>query len=69
MTEPTREGLRLVLRSGRIQLVEGTIRPVGLVNPLQGELGQLLRASQMVGRLLARLDQPSTAFALLGVSP
>lgn len=69
MTEPTREGLRVVLRGGRIELSEGGIRPVGLANPPPGELGQLLRASSMVGRLLSRLDQPSTAFALLGVSP
>jgi Family of unknown function (DUF6521) len=69
MAEPTREGLRVVLRAGRIELSQGAIRPLGLANPPQGELGQLLRTSRLVGRLLARLDQPSTAFALLGVSP
>jgi hypothetical protein len=69
MAEPTREGLRVVMRTGRIELNDGVIHPVGLAAPPQGELGQLLRASRLVGRLLARLDQPSTAFALLGVSP
>jgi hypothetical protein len=69
MMEPTREGLRMVLRTGRIELRSGAVRAVGLANPPPGELGQLLRASRLVGRLLARLDQPSTAFALLGVSP
>lgn len=69
MTEPTREGLRLALRARRVALAEAAIRATSLAPAPPGELGQLLRASALVGRLLARLDQPSTAFALLGVSP
>ena len=69
MTEPTREGLRLVLRARRVAFADAAIRAMSLATPPRGELGQLLRASSLVGRLLARLDQPSTAFALLGVSP
>jgi len=69
MTEPTREGLRLALRARRIVLAGSAIRAESLAPAPQGELGQLLRASSLVGRLLARLDQGSTAFALLGVTP
>lgn len=69
MAEPTREGLRLALRARRIVLVESAIRATTLATAPQGELGQLLRASSLVGRLLARLDQPSTAFAILRVTP
>ncbi len=69
MTEPTREGLRLALRARRVVLAESAIRAASLPPAPQGELGQLLRASSLLGRLLARLDQPSTAFALLGVTP
>lgn len=69
MTEPTREGLRLALRATRIVLVDSGIRAESLAPAPQGELGQLLRMSSLLGRLLARLDQPSTAFALLGVVP
>ena len=69
MTEPTREGLRLTLRARRIVLAGFAIQAASLAPAPIGELGQLLRASSLVGRLLARLDQPSTAFALLGVAP
>lgn len=69
MTQPTREGLRLVLRARRVVFADAAIRPMNLAPAPKGELGQLVRASSLVGRLLARLDQPSTAFALLGVSP
>jgi hypothetical protein len=69
MTEPTCEGLRLAVRTRRVAFADAAIRPMTLASAPQGELGQLLRASSLVGRLVARLDQPSTAFALLGVSP
>jgi hypothetical protein len=69
MAEPTREGLRLAIRSGRLNLVGASVVPTSLGPQADGELRQLLRASTLVGRWLARLDQPSTAFALLGVTP
>jgi hypothetical protein len=34
-----------------------------------GELAQLIRKSALVGRWLAKTEEPSTVFALLGVGP
>ncbi len=69
MVEPTREALRMAIRTERLLLAGGGIVPTPLSTPPAGEVRQLLTASALVGRWLARLDQPSTAFALLGVTP
>ncbi|MFK0288054.1 three component ABC system middle component [Streptomyces sp. NPDC090499] len=64
------EGLRFGLRHGLLELqggrVRGTLRGV---SRLEGELGELVRKAQLVGRWTARTEQPSTVFALLGVRP
>lgn len=69
MAEPTREGLRMALRARRLVLADSLIVATSLGTPPAGELRQLLRSASLVGRWLATLDQPSTAFALLGVTP
>ncbi|MDX3848495.1 three component ABC system middle component [Streptomyces europaeiscabiei] len=65
-----REGLRFGLRHGLLELQEGRVRgTVRGVSRLEGELGELVRKAQLVGRWTARTEQPSTVFALLGVRP
>jgi hypothetical protein len=68
MVEPTREALRMALRTQRVSLVDGSLRATLRGAPTPGEVRQILAASSLVGRWLAHLDQPSTAFALLGVT-
>lgn len=69
MVEPTREALRMAIRTQRLMLTGGGVVPTSLPTAPAGEVRQLLKVSSFVGRWLARLDQPSTAFALLGVTP
>lgn len=65
-----REGLRFGLRHGLLELQEGRVRgTVRGVSRLEGELGELVRKAQLVGRWTARTERPSTVFALLGVRP
>jgi Family of unknown function (DUF6521) len=66
---PAREGLRYGLRCGQLQISEGSIHSARPLRLAQGQLSDLIQASQLVGRWLAKLDQPSTAFALFGVMP
>lgn len=64
------EGLRFGLRHGLLELQEGRVRGTLRGAPrLEGELGELVRKAQLVGRWTARTEQPSTVFALLGVRP
>lgn len=69
MVPLTREGLRLGLRAG--VLVRDGAMLTGRLNTEAppGELKQLIRRAALVGRWLAKTDQPSTVFALLGVAP
>jgi hypothetical protein len=65
-----REGLRFGLRHGLLDLQEGRVRgTLRGVSRLEGELGELVRKAQLVGRWTARTERPSTVFALLGVRP
>jgi Family of unknown function (DUF6521) len=69
MVPLTREGLRFGLRAG----VLGRDGPM-LTGHLDteapnGELRQLISRAALLGRWLAKTDQPSTVFALLGVAP
>jgi hypothetical protein len=69
MVPRTREGLRFGLRAG-ILTVDGANVVGNLTDePALGELRQLVRAARLLGRWLAKSDQPSTPFALLGVAP
>ena len=69
MVPLTREGVRFGLRAG----VLGRDGPM-LTGHLDteapaGELRQLISRAALLGRWLAKTDQPSTVFALLGVAP
>jgi hypothetical protein len=68
MVPLTREGIRFGLCAGVLDIDGSMIRGDDTDQPA-GELGQLIRAAALVGRWLATTDQPSTAFALLGVAP
>jgi len=69
MTPRTREGLRFGLRAGILTLDRGNVLGHLADDPPPGELRQLVRGARLVGRWLAKSDQPSTPFALLGVAP
>ena len=63
-----REGLRFGLRHGVLSIRAGVLH--GSVGKARDpELRQLLRSAQLVGRWLAKIDQPATVFAILGVEP
>jgi hypothetical protein len=69
MVDTTREGVRFGLRAG-ILAREGSALTAHLdAEAPPGELQQLVRRAALVGRWLAKTDQPSTVFALLGVAP
>lgn len=64
-----REGLRYGIRNGVISIDNESVHS-SLVEPNpQARLDDLVRAARLVGRWLAKLDRPSTAYALLGVTP
>jgi hypothetical protein len=69
LTPLTREGLRFGLRYGVLATDDGRLR--GTLSPPNddGDLRDILKSASLVGRWLAKLDQPSSAFALLGVRP
>jgi hypothetical protein len=69
MTPLTREGLRLGLRCEVLTIEEGRLRGTIAVPKLGGELRNLMKAAALLGRWLTKLEEPSTAFALLGVRP
>jgi hypothetical protein len=69
MVPITREGVRFGMRAGVLSR-----RGQALIGHLDaeaqpGELQQLVRRAALVGRWIAKTDQPSTVFALLGVAP
>jgi len=64
-----REGLRFGLRHGALAISGGRIQGASLGSPPPGDLRILVRSAGLVGRWLAKTDQPSTAFALFGVRP
>jgi len=69
LTPFTREGIRFGVNHGVLRLDDGRLR--GTLSPPGGdaELSKILKSASLVGRWLAKLDQPSSAFALLGVRP
>ncbi|MFY1595941.1 three component ABC system middle component [Micromonospora sp. WMMD737] len=68
LTPTVREGLRFGLRHGVLTVEAGGLS--GAVGKSRDpELRQLLRSAQLVGRWLAKADEPGTAFAILGVEP
>lgn len=75
LREYVREGLRFAVRYGALSIdVVGGLTPAHSPAPsrrpsAQGDVRQVIAASQRVGRWLTKLDLPATAFALLGVRP
>lgn len=69
MVPITREGVRFGLRAGVLARQGAALSGHLDVEAPAGELRQLIRQAALVGRWLAKTDQPSTVFALLGVAP
>jgi hypothetical protein len=73
LTGPTREGIRFGLAQGALVVVDGGSLRGGLARAARparvGDIAEVIRASGFVGKWLTKLDQPATAFALLGVTP
>lgn len=69
MVPISREGIRLGMHAGVLRREGGSL--VGRLDreAEAGELQQLIRRAALVGRWLAKTDQPSTVFALFGVAP
>jgi hypothetical protein len=68
LTPTVGEGLRFGLRHGVLTVEAGSLN--GQVGRARDpELRQLLNSAALVGRWLAKADQPATAFAILGVEP
>lgn len=72
LTEVVREGLRFGLADGAL-VVDEQGRLSGrfsTVAPAKGtELADIIAKAGLVGKWLTKLDQPATAFAVLGVKP
>lgn len=69
--EPVREGIRFGLRTGALELSDATLighlanrRPARV-----GDISEIYAKAGFVGRWLTQLESPTTAFALLGVTP
>jgi len=69
MTPLAREALRFGLRHGVLEASEGSVRGLSTPTPPPGDLRVLINKAGLVGRWLAKSDQPSTVFALFGVRP
>ncbi|MER6652799.1 three component ABC system middle component [Streptomyces sp. NPDC000971] len=63
-----REGMRLGLRHDLFRIEGGTVHAsLPSTRSAEGELRELLKSAQLVGRWTAAIDRPSTLLALLGV--
>jgi hypothetical protein len=69
MVPLTREGLRFGLRAGVLARDGASLIGHLDAEAPAGELRQLVQRAGLVGRWMAKTDQPSTVFALLGVAP
>lgn len=69
LTPLTREGLRLGLRTDVLTLDDGRLRGTLSVPDVHGDLHEILKSADFVGRWFTKLHQQSSAFALLGVRP
>lgn len=69
----TREALRYGVGCQQIEMngdgtLSGSAKRSAALEP-ETELNELVRAAALVGRWLAKVERPSTLFALLGVTP
>jgi hypothetical protein len=73
LAEPVREGLRFGLAHGVLQVDEQGRLTGELAAPAKkaapGEVDQIIAKAGLVGKWFAKIDQPATAFAVLGVAP
>lgn len=72
LAEPVREGLRFGLAHGVLSVDEqGRLSGKLADGPKRGttEVDQIIAKAGLVGKWLAKIDQPATAFAVLGVAP
>jgi hypothetical protein len=68
------EGLRFGLRHGVLSIdgggvLNGTVRATDLSDSEDDQLFELIKAAERAGRWLAKTENTSTAFTLLGVAP
>jgi len=73
LTGPVREGLRFGLAHDVLAITDdgglrGAIAQAARPYP-DGDIAAVVRAAGFVGKWLTKLDQPATAFVLLGVTP
>lgn len=73
LTEPVREGLRFGL-ANEVLAVDDQGRLIGKLNAgpkrtTKREIDQIIAKAGLVGKWLTKIDQPATAFAMLGVTP
>jgi len=72
LVEPVREGVRYALRTDSLRVSDNGGLIGGLVVRARpaavGDIAEIIKASGFVGKWLAKLDSPATAFALLGVA-
>ncbi|MEU4243098.1 three component ABC system middle component [Actinoplanes sp. NPDC026619] len=71
---PVQEGIRFGLRHDVLEIdqdggLRGALSENARPEHATGDLSALIRAAGLIGRWLTKLDQPATAFALLGVTP
>ncbi|WP_346533852.1 three component ABC system middle component [Micromonospora sp. DPT] len=71
---PVQEGLRFGLRHQVLEIdgeggLRGSLSVGARPETAGGDLPGLVRAAGFMGRWLTKLDQPATAYALLGVTP
>jgi hypothetical protein len=64
-----REGLRHGVRCGALILDDQRVQSTFSGRRRVGQLDELIRAAGLIGRWLAKVDRPSTVYALLGVAP
>ncbi len=72
LAEPVREGLRFGLAHGVLVVDEhGRVTGDLTAGPKRptGEVDQMIAKAGLVGKWLTKIDQPATAFAVLGVAP
>jgi hypothetical protein len=74
LADPVREGLRFGLAHGVLQVDDQGRLTGDLAAPEKkvaapGEVDQILAKAGLVGKWFAKIDQPATAFAVLGVAP
>lgn len=73
LADPVREGLRFGLAHGALQVDDQGRLTGDLVAPekkvAQSEVDQIIAKAGLVGKWFAKIDQPATAFAVLGVAP